>query len=210
MSVEEGFDESTLYGIYNALFHSHSLKTTESFLVFPQLYLPWKPQSRKDAHRVVPDFAFGRLLRDGTVVRKKIQGGAELKAPLESMKQLPHPTAFVDTDLFRELVTLAAIQAEDQIKAAMKSRALGADRAKWIIGIGPYFLFRNFGPFSPDELDTRGHRPNPSGDSEIADLIARLKKNARNIHVYEKIFCLGTKEAAVALHKYFEETFSLY
>jgi len=57
-----------------------------------------------------------------------------------------------------------------QTKAAIKNGAVPYNEViEWIISVGPYFIIRRFGPFTQAELDTRGHRPNDSGDADVAD-----------------------------------------
>ena len=117
------------------------------------------------AETLHPDLGIGRISDEGDV---QLLGGVEQKAGIEQMRSYPHPDAIrEETDARTSFSRLgAAVQACDQIRTAVRAGALPNNMSiAWIVAVGPYFMFRNFDIFTPDELDTRfTPRPNDSGD----------------------------------------------
>ncbi|KAF9061993.1 hypothetical protein BDP27DRAFT_1369206 [Rhodocollybia butyracea] len=111
-------EETRLYGLLNETLFFHKCYIEANLVVFPQLRILWKSQSRpekdtKDRRSNVPDFGFGELPRSGGM---KLQGGAELKAALELMRTLP------DTEEIREEPDLAVKVNDTAYKLQTKSR----------------------------------------------------------------------------------------
>jgi hypothetical protein len=129
-----------------------------SFIIFPQLRLLWNPRKREDRRCDIPDIGIGRLTAAGTI---HLQGGLEQKPALGYMKNLPPPSDIFNTDSLRTAINKAAVQASDQVKAALKNGCVPCNSAiKWIIACGPYFVIQEFGPYTADDLTTRGHKQN--------------------------------------------------
>ena len=137
----------------------------------------------------MPDIGIGRLLPNGI---KHLQGGAEQKAAIIPLvTALPPPSDIVDNTDLRHKIGLAALQAADQVKAGVKNGAVPDDQSiEWIVAIGPYFIV-SFGPFSEAELDTRGHRPNPSGNAIVAELLRVAHDTASITPISEPLYLIG-------------------
>ena len=79
------------------------------------------------------------------------------------------------------------------MKAVIKNGAAPQDEViSWIISIGPYFIVKSF---NQAELDTWGHRPNPSGDAQVAEAIEKAIEQDRN-QIMEPIHLIDTAAAA--------------
>ena len=180
-----------------------------SFLIFPQLRLPWNLRKSKDRRSDIPDLGLGRFTEAGTV---SLQGGVEQKpAIMTIMRDLPPSSAIRELNQFRSTLNFASIQAEDQIKAGVKNGCLSRNTAiKWIIAAGPYFIIRAIGPFTGNELTTRGHKPNPSGDAVLSAMIQDMKDNANEMPILESPYLVGTEAAAFAVHAYLSSGAALY
>ncbi|KIK57849.1 hypothetical protein GYMLUDRAFT_1009222 [Collybiopsis luxurians FD-317 M1] len=194
-------DETKLYSIMNYALTKHTDILEEAgceTTVFPQLRIRWNPDDPQDKRNIIPDMGLGFLLVDGRLI---LQGGAELKKATERMRDQPDPSVLQrDSDVIIS-VTQAGVQASDQIKAAIKSGMLPSDKKiTWIVMIGPYFILKRWNPFTADELQTRGHRPNDSGEVKAAEALKKSKESRANIK--ETMYRLGTPEAAIALHNY--------
>ena len=171
----------------------------ESFQVFPQLHLRWKPGDLTDRRSLIPDLGIGRLLPGGVF---HLQGGVEQKRMLPEMSQLLAPDAHFESTV-RYAFHVACRQAFDQVKAAIKNGKLPNDkRIQWVVAVGPYFIIKGCGPFSRADLETRGHRPNPSGDSDITEFLTALYENASSRPLGTPIYHIGTVDAAQALQVY--------
>jgi hypothetical protein len=66
----------------------------------------------------------------------------------------------------------------------------------WLMFIGSYFTIIQLGEFSEEELNTRGHKPNDSGDF-VESLNILFRKNSQPI--VHDLYLLGTPEAAAKL-----------
>jgi hypothetical protein len=65
-SVQGKLDESVSYcGMNEALIEHKIILGLDSFTIFPQLHLPWKPEDPTDRRSNVPNIALGCLLLDG-------------------------------------------------------------------------------------------------------------------------------------------------
>jgi len=128
-----------VYGIVTEMFIEHKfLLGWPSFVIFPQLTLPWNPRRPTDPRNNKPDVGFGRLTDTGA---PWLQGGAEEKAAIAMMKGLPPPDEVSKDGKFRDLIQRATAQADGQVKAAVKNSAVPHDcPIKWVVGCGPYFI----------------------------------------------------------------------
>lgn len=210
MSVQGTPDESVAYGVLTQMLIEHQqLRPRGAFILCPQLRLLWNPVDRQDRRANLPDIGIGRLMPNGI---KLLQGGAEQKAAIiPLMATLPLPSDIIDNTDVRHKVGLAALQAADQVKAAVKNGAVPDDQSiEWIVAIGPYFIVRSFGPFSEAELDTRGHRPNPSGDAIIAELLRVAHDTASITPIPEPLYLIGTSAAADVLETFLDNGNMLY
>lgn len=208
-SVLGRLEESIGYGVITEMFIEHKfLLGRPSFVILPQLSLPWNPHRPTDLRNNKPDIGFGRLTNTGA---PWLQGGAEEKAPITMMRGLPPPNEVTEDGDFRDLIQRATAQASDQVKAAVKNGAVPCDcPIKWVVGCGPYFIIRAFGPYNQDELTTRLHRPNDSGDWLMTDLNREVQTTARVKCIEEPVHLIGTSKAAEAVHEYLIEGMRLY
>jgi len=208
-SVQGVLDESVAYGVINEMLIEHKqVLGRDSFIIFPQLRLPWNPEKLKDRRSNIPDVGIGRLMATGT---RHLQGGVEQKVATDRMRGLPTPDSIVDDGDIRLEINRAAIQASDQVKAAVKNGTVPPNTAiRWIVAAGPYFIIRSFGPFSPAALTTRSHRPNDSGDAMLSDIAQELKDKASSIKIEETLHLIGTEKAAFAVHEYLISGRQLY
>ena len=151
------------------------------------------------------------LISDSTNDRLYIQGEAEHNRPvLPLMSGLPLPMTVLHSFDVRNAFAVAAKQASDQVKAAIKNGADPQDEViSWVITIGPYFIVKNFGPSNQAELDTRGHRPNPSGDAGVTEAIEETLEQNR-IQILEPIYLIGTPAAATAVEEFLQNGRRLY
>jgi len=206
-SVQGKPDESFGYGVVNEMLIEHrNLRPRGEVVIFPQLRLKWNPRNHRDRRFNLPTCGIGRYLNNGTIL---LQGGLEHKPPiLPLMADFPDPSVIKSHGSIDFLFSLASKQAADQVKAAIKSGAVPYNEViEWIISVGPYFIVRHFGPFTQAELDTRGHRPNDSGDAEVTDLI----ELAHQFHtIPEAMHRIGTVEAAIAVEAFLNIGTRLY
>ncbi|SRR6266436_5072047 len=127
------------------------------------------------------------------------------------MLQLPSPDKVRLDWEFKAEIHKAEVQAMNQIKAAIKNGALpDQQQMKWIIGVGPYFTIKPFGPFGENDLISRGHRPNDSAEAVVAEILAELIAAAGTRQFEGDLFLLGTPEAAFALHAYLQNNSAFY
>lgn len=173
-------EESECYAVFTeALCFHRTTLPLGSFQIFPQLRLRWKPGDPLDRRSLIPDLGIGRLRRDGIF---HLQGGVEQKRMIQEMSQFPAPS---DAEL--ELIARYAFQtgcrqAFDQVKTAIKNSNLPNDRRiQWVIAVGPYFIIKECGPFTQADLETRGHRSNPSGDAAVTAFLADLHANPTSV-----------------------------
>jgi hypothetical protein len=208
-SLEGTLDESRCYGVANEMLFEHKqLFPRESFIIFPQLRLLWNPRVSLDRQCDVTDIGIGRLLPSGGLL---LQGGLEQKLATPEMKNLPDPFDAVNIPSVKGALNRASIQASDQVKSAIKNGFLPQNVAiKWIVAAGPYFVIQTFGPFIEDELSTRGHKPNPSGDFNISSMIQNMKDSANISPVLETPHLIGTQKAAKAVQNYLISSAALY
>ena len=180
------------------LIEHRNLRPQGELVIFPQLHLEWNPGKWRNRRANLPDCGLGRLLDNGTIL---LQGGLKYRPPiLPLMADFPDPST-IKSHIFNHMkFSLASRQALDQVKAAIKNGAVPYNEViEWIISVGPYFIIRRFGPFTQAELDTRGHRPNDSGDADVADLI----ELAHQFHtIPETMHHIGTTEAAIAVEAF--------
>ena len=194
--------EYDAYGVITEAFFLHK-KPRNRYTLFPQLYIPWKP-SMPDPRGILPDFGIGRYYEQPPHIR--LQGGVEVKRATTFMIQLPPPGIVARDENVKIILHTSQFQAADQAKAAVKGGLLPNTQLLWLMFIGPYFTTLEFGPFSAQQLITRSHKPNPSGDfSETLDIM--MKKDADPI-VYD-LYLLGTPAAAEKLEFFINYTSKL-
>jgi len=177
-----------------------------TFLVFSQVRLPWKTHDRRSD---TADYNFGRFDDEGHL---SCFGGAELKQAHECMQGLPNPQVLINNEDIRYAFTRASIQAQDQVKSAIRNGALPCKcEIPWIVAVGPYFVIEIFSPTSDAELNTRSHKPNEdSGDEDILSMISNIKSNAKFMPLPGSLYRVGTVKAAKAFHQYLTNGILLY
>ena len=195
--------EYDAYGLITEAFILHK-QPRNRYTIFPQFFIAWHPKNITDSRGNVPDFVLGRYSEFPPHVR--LQGGAEVKKATPRMIQLP-PTKVISEDRdVQNTFHSCQFQARDQAKAAVKGGHLPNKRLLWLMFIGPYFTILELGPFTNDQLITRSHKPNASGDF-LQALIIELEKEVEPLE--RDVYLLGTPEAAEKL-EYFITTTSQF
>ena len=203
--------ESVTYGLVTeALILQRS--PANDYVIFPQLYIDWKPQ-RNDRRHVLPDFGIGRYVWSDLCFH--LQGGAEVKslqglAMADVVEGIPefNIDSLIENHGFNRgniinLVSAAYVQAEDQIKSAIKCGHLPYDDTRvyqWLLFVGPYFRAYDFGPFTEAQVTTRGHKPSSSGDYQALKIISE-----REVPLGDW-YTLGTEAGHSHLQQYILET----
>jgi hypothetical protein len=200
LTPDKTFGEGTFSGVINEMITEHrNILPRGTFLVFSQVRLPWKINDRRNE---VPDYCLGILDTNGHLL---LLGGLEIKIATLEMQGLPEPQDIANEPAVRYAFTRASLQADDQIKAAIKNGALPRNKAiRWIVAIGPYFIIQE-AEFSEAELRTRSHKRNLPQDDADADLIAKTRNivgNAFHMPLQGQLYRIGTKEAARAVHQF--------
>jgi hypothetical protein len=199
ISVLGNPNEYTAYGLITEAFILHK-QPHNRYTIFPQFFIPWNPK-KKDSRGNIPDFVLG--LYSDSPPHVRIQGGVEIKKATPRMIQLP-PTNVISEDRdIQNTFRSCRFQAEDQAKAAVKGNHIPNEKLLWLMFIGPYFTILELGPFSDDQLITRGHNPNASGDF-YESLVVALEKKLEPIE--REVYLLGTLEAAEKLEFFINTT----
>ncbi|KAK7047399.1 hypothetical protein VNI00_006630 [Paramarasmius palmivorus] len=216
LSVQGDPDESVAYGVLNEMLFEHkNLFEPGTFIVFPQLWLKWNPKQAGDRRGDKPDVGIGRLRSGGSI---SLQGGAEQKAALlPLMRSLPPASKLeIESDMdtkesLRSRFERASSQARDQVKAAIRNGAIPYDVVvPWLVVVGPYFVVKEIGPFTEAERNTREYKPNDSGDFLFSEVANNLRDNAAHIPILERIYRIGTPEAAVAIDAFLRQGLAFY
>ncbi|KAF7760402.1 hypothetical protein Agabi119p4_11078 [Agaricus bisporus var. burnettii] len=154
--------EYDAYGVITEAFILHKIPRNR-YTIFPQLFLPWKPDEPLDTRGSLPDFGLGRYYPIAPHIR--LQGGCEVKKATWLMEDLPPTNVISKESDVLNVVKLSKLQAEDQAKSAVKGNLLPPNqKLLWLIFVGPYFMIHEVGPFTAQQLASRSHRPNDSGD----------------------------------------------
>ncbi|KIJ46953.1 hypothetical protein M422DRAFT_226590 [Sphaerobolus stellatus SS14] len=192
------------YGVITEAFILHK-QPQERFTLFPQLFLPWNPNDPNDARGCLPDLGLGRYY--DSVPHVRLQGGVKVKRAVAEITHLPSANDAAEIEALQTVIHTTVTQAEDQAKAAVKGGLLPGDKTlQWLIFVGPYFTCIRFGPFAGAQLQTRGHKPNDSGDWLAAIEIQRSKEKRQKYPIY----LLGTSEAAAELERFLDVTAAFY
>jgi len=192
--------EFDTYGIITEAFILHK-QPRDRYTIFPQLFIPWKPAAVADSRGSLPDFGLGRYYNVPPYIR--LQGGVEVKKATQSMIDLPPPSILAEEEDIKNTLHVCQFQAIDQAKAAVKGGLLPNAKLLWLMFVGPYFTILNIGPFSNDQLITRTHKQNPSGDFR-ASLAIAWQKAAQPIT--RDLYLLGTPDAAAKLEFFITST----
>jgi len=192
--------EYDAYGLITEAFILHK-QPRDRYTIFPQLFIPWRPEVPTDCRGNMPDFGLGCYSESPPHVR--LQGGAEVKKASPSMIKLPPTNVISKHEDVKNSFHNAQFQARDQAKAAVKGGHLPNKELQWLIFVGPYFTILKFGPFTKEQLITRTHRPNASGDFQQT-LTILAQKNADPIE--RDVYLLGTPEAAEKLELFINTT----
>lgn len=199
-SVLSNPTEYDAYGLITEAFILHK-QPRDRYIIFPQLFIPWNPKKTTDTRGDIPDFGLGRYSEIPPHVR--LQGGAEVKRATPRMIQLP-PTNVISRDRdVQNVLHTCQFQARDQAKAAVKGGHLPNEQLLWLIFIGPYFTILKLGPFTNNQLITRSHKPNASGD--FLETLA-IKSEKRADPLEHDVYLLGTPEAAEKLEFFINST----
>jgi hypothetical protein len=192
--------EYDAYGLITEAFILHK-QPRDCYTIFPQLFIPWRPEVSTDSRGNIPDFGLGRYSDSPPHVR--LQGGAEVKKASPGMIKLPPTNVISKDEDVKNAFHTTQFQARDQAKAAVKGGHLPNKQLQWLIFVGPYFTVLEFGPFTHEQLITRTHKPNASGDFQQT-LVIMTEKSADPIE--RDVYLLGTPEAAEKLELYLTTT----
>lgn len=193
--------EYDAYGLITEAFILHK-QPRDRYTIFPQLFIPWHPKNTTDGRGDIPDFGLGRYSEFPPHIR--LQGCAEVQRATPLMIKLP-PTNVISKDSdIQNTFHICQFQARrDQAKAAVKGGHLPNEQLLWLMFIGPYFTILEFGPFTNDQLITRTHKPNASGDFFQA---LNIKAEKDSVPVERDVYLLGTPEAAAKLEIFITTT----
>ena len=117
------------------------------------------------------------------------------------MQGLPNPAGRMsDIGANAHLVLhfhLLCMQAKDQAKAVIKNRHFPKTWSlPYLLIIGPYWAFKEFGPFNEAELTVRSGKPSDNGNFlETVQVAIEAKAKPKKL----KLFLLGTLESAYEL-----------
>ena len=195
--------EFDAYGVITEAFILHK-QPRDRYTIFPQLFIPWKPAAVADSLGALPYFGLGRYYDVPPYIR--LQGGIEVKKATQSMIKLPPPSIIAEDEDIKNTLHVCQFQAIDQAKAAVKAGLLPNAKLLWLMFVGPYFTILKIGPFSEDQLITRSHKQNPSGD--FAESLAITSRKAAQ-PVTRDLYLLGTPDAAEKLEFFITST-SIY
>jgi len=200
-SVLGTLTEYDAYGVITEAFILHK-KLVDHYMIFPQLFLQWKPDVTSDRQGALPNFGIGCYYDTHPFMH--LQGGAEVKAAIPLMHLLPPPDTVSHLPHVRNTLHSCYFQAEEQAKATVKGHYLPADQQiSWLMFVGPYFTKLNLLPFTAAQLQTHSHKPNDSG-GYMEGLVIEMKKHAAP-PVYP-LYLLGTKEAADEMEDFLTST----
>lgn len=199
--------EYDVYGVITEAFILHK-RPIDRYTIFPQLRLYWDlTDSDKLLHfrrSAMPDYCLGKYSLTVGTPHIRIQGGVEVKRHLETVVWEENPPRVIRDSKLSSAVHQARYQAQDQAKTVVKNKLIksGEEHLTWLIFIGPYFTSIDFGPFNTDQLDTRSHKANDSGDFHETALTAYGKSKIPNYPMYR----LGTREAERQLERFITST----
>ena len=139
---------------------------------FPSTTTTLEPSKSRDLQSNLPDLGLGRLIHLMVIYTyKEVLNIRDLSCLLCLASLLLQ--LFRNSEA-RDAFASAIKQASDQMKVVIKNGAAPQDEViSWIISVCPYFIVKSFGPFNQAVLDTRGHRPNPSGDVQVTKAIEK-------------------------------------
>jgi hypothetical protein len=176
----------------------------ERFVLYPQLSLRWKPKDPKDTRAEVPDIGVGNFSLQAPCFKMRL--GVEAKRLVGAMENLPEPIAIQDHEDVLSAFHTLFYQGEDQAKAAIKGGHTLSKAIPYLLFVGPYFTPVKFGPFSPQQLGVRTHKPSDSADyKETLKAASRLASPPTP----RKLYLLGTNDSTTQLNNIISSTDAL-
>ena len=161
-------------------------------MLYPQLSLCWKPRLPKDTREEIPDIGVGNFTLRAPCFKMRL--GVESKMTLDVMKNLPEPIDIQDRGDVMNAFHSLFYQGEDQAKAAIKGGHALSETLPYLLFVGPYFTPVNYGPFTPQQLGVRTHKPSDSADyKESLRAASRLASEP----VICPLYLLGTNDSAI-------------
>jgi len=173
----------------------------ERFVLYPQLSLRWKPRLPKDTREEIPDIGVGNFALGTPCFKMRL--GVESKTILDVMKNLPEPIDIQDRGDVMNAFHSLFYQGEDQAKAAIKGGHALSETLPYLLFVGPYFTPVNYGPFTPQQLGVRTHKPSDSADYKES-LRAALRLTSEP--VVHPLYLLGTNDSAMQLEMIISST----
>jgi len=174
------------------------------FVLYSQMSLRWKPNNPKDTREEIPDIGVGNFTLQVPCFKMRL--GVESKRLLGVMVNLPEPTAIEGHEDVMIIFHSLFYQGEDQAKAAIKGGHTLTNTIPYLLFVGPYFTPVKYGPFNPDQLGVRTHKPSDSADY-METTMANIRLNLPPIR--RKIYLLGTNDAATQLDNVISSTDAL-
>jgi len=115
------------------------------------------------------------------------------------MHQLPNPSELKNIKELMAAFHDLSLQAEDQAKSVVKNGHVPAGcQIPYLLFIGPYWAFQQFGPFDTAQLTVRHHKYSDSGDYEATkDALRYATMNPP----HRKLYLLGMLESARKLEE---------
>ena len=174
--------EDVTYAIISEFLFQHK-NPSDRFVIYPQISLRWKPDKPDDDREEVPDFGIGNFIHQTPFFKLRI--GAEAKRSLDIVRGLPSPNVIEDDVVVMRSFHKLYFQGEDQAKAAVKGKhTVDDDIVRWLLFIGPYWASANYGPFTPEQLGVRTHKPSGSADYvEAKKAKSRLQGQSIRLHL---------------------------
>ena len=200
-SVKDTPTEDVTYGVICEFLLQHK-NPSDRFIIFPQMFLRWKPDNPEDTRAEIPDFGLGNFSLHAPHIKFRL--GIEVKRCINAMEALPDSLALQSNVDIMSAFHEVFFQGEDQAKAAVKGHHFSeTGTAPWLLFIGPYWTPVQYGPFSPAQLTTRTHKPSDSADF-MATLVAEKKR--ASTPVVRPLYLLGTAESAMQLEQFIAST----
>jgi hypothetical protein len=200
-SVKDTPTEDIAYAVICEFLLQHK-NPVDRFIIFPQIFLRWKPDHPGDTRAEIPDFGLGNFSIHAPHI--KLRSGIEVKRCVDVMEALPESSALQTNVDIMSAFHEVFFQGEDQAKAAVKGQHFSeTEKVPWLLFIGPYWTPVRYGPFSPAQLTTRTHKPSDSADFMAALISAKQLASTPSAR---SLYLLGTAESAMQLEKHISST----
>jgi hypothetical protein len=196
--------ENIIYAVICEFLLQHKIPS-DRFVLYPQISLPWKPGNQQDRRAEVPDFCLGHFMLQAPYFKLRI--GVEAKRRLRDiMAGLPEPSTIDHNRSVMAAFHALYYQGEDQAKAAVKGGQTlygVSGTLPYLLFVGPYWTFVQYGPFAGNELEIRTHKASNSGEyTDKFDAAIRLAAPPS----WRRLYLLGTAESYQQLESIISST----